>query len=92
MSFEQGDEGAGSDGASSVSVCGGGEDSSKGDKGGKGVVNATDEEALQCEVSTSSPALSAVSFAVGMIFRRGRADITLTGRLAREGDKKASFI
>jgi hypothetical protein len=84
---------------SSVSVCGGGEDSGKGDeevgKGDEevsgGAVNVTVAEAtaLRCEVNSSSPAFSAVSLEVGIIRRGGRAvDIAHT----LQGIKKICFI
>ena len=66
------EESAAIDGASSVSVGGGGEDSGKGVEAGSGGINAEDAMALRCEVSSSSPTLSAVSLEEGMIFREGR--------------------
>ena len=64
--------------ASSISVCGGGEDSGKGDEEwGGGLVDAADVEAmaLQWVASSSSPALLAVSLVVGKILHAGRVDI-----------------
>jgi hypothetical protein len=77
--------------ASSVSVGGGDdggklgqgskEDDSDESLGGKEIdeaaaeVAVTEAMALQCDVSSNSPALSAVSFAVGKIFRVGQKDI-----------------
>ena len=64
--------------ASLVSVCGGGKDSGSGDEEmGGGADDAADAEAtaLQCVVSSSSPALSAASLAIGKIFRAGREDM-----------------
>ena len=64
--------------ASSVSVCGGGKDSGKGDnERGGGAVDAAAAEAtaLRCVDSSSSPALSAASLAEGKIFHAGRVGI-----------------
>lgn|ERR1700761_921615 len=45
--------------------------------------------ALRCEVSSNSPALSAVSLAVGKIFRAGRKVIVWT--VETVGEKKGQF-
>ena len=76
--------------ASSVLVSRGGEDAGSGDEqlGGRrqGAVDAAAAEAtaLRCMVSSSSPALSAASLAVGKIFRAGRVDMGTGNESTRE--------